>query len=212
MVGTLAGRGGRGRRGTTRDANQMPTTPPIGRLAPALAVLMAWTTLGGCGAGREVTPAAIREARGTWLKTGVRDYDLEWTSAGPRNAHYRVFVRDGAVRMIYSVLPDGREFEAKPAEPKFYGVDGLFLVIEDDLAQLKQPRPFGQAKGASTVMRFDPDPTYGYPRSFRRDVSGSPTGLAIDVVRFDPKPPAEIPPPADRADAPASAAARPHSS
>jgi hypothetical protein len=36
------------------------------------------------------------------------------------------------------------------------------------------------------VLRFEPDPKLGYPRSYRRDVLGTPQALAIDVVRFEP--------------------------
>ena len=74
----------------------------------------------------------------------------------------------------------------RPAEPEYYGIDGLFLTIEEELAQLQTATPFGQAKGTKAVLRFTPDPQLGYPRSYRRDVLGTPQVLAIDVTRFDP--------------------------
>ena len=38
------------------------------------------------------------------------------------------------------------------------------------------------------MLRFTPDPQLGYPRSYRRDVLGTPQVLAIDVTRFTPRP------------------------
>src|SRR5262249_47666670 len=70
--------------------------------------------------------------------------------------------------------------------PKYFGVDGLFTTIADELAQLKMDRPFGQPKGTKVVMRFTPDPKLGYPRSYRRDVLGTAQGVAIDVIRLIP--------------------------
>jgi hypothetical protein len=147
----------------------------------------------GCAGGEDVTPRSIREARTRWNRANVRDYDLEWASSGLSHSHYVVAVRNGRVDTIQAVAPDGRRYAVKPAEPKFYGVDGLFMVISDELAQLKADAPFGQAKGSKAVLRFTPDPRYGYPLRYRRDVLGTPTALAIDVIRFTPNPP---PPPA----------------
>jgi hypothetical protein len=74
-----------------------------------------------------------------------------------------------------------------PAEPRFYGVEGLYMIIGDELAQLETSTPFGQPKGTKAVLRFVPDPQLGYPRRYRRDVVGSPLALAIDVIRFEPE-------------------------
>lgn len=167
-----------------------PSRTRPGRLATALLLLAAL----GC-AGQEATTADVKAARQVWDRADIRDYNLEWTSRGARNAHYRVFVRAGGVRAIYSILPDGRQVEMRPAEPRFYGVDGLFVTILDELEQLKQPRPFGRPKGTRAVLRFEPDPTYGFPRTYRRDLLGSPQDLALEVVAFEPDPPAEVPPP-----------------
>jgi hypothetical protein len=145
--------------------------------------------LAGCGGGEEVTSQSIAKARKVWARARVDDYDLDWTSSGTNNAYYRVRVRDGKVRTVEQVLPDGRTVELHPGEPRYYGIDGLFLTMADEYAQLGTDRPFGQAKGTTAVLRFTPDPKYGYPRSYRRDVVGSPRPVAIDVVRFVPEPP-----------------------
>jgi hypothetical protein len=140
----------------------------------------------GCSGGQPVTPEAIAAARNLWAEAGIRDYDLEWTVSGPNNAHYFVTVRDGVVRKVESVAPDGRKFELHSAEPRYFGVDGLFTTIADELAQLQMNQPFGQPKGTKVVMRFAFDPKLGYPRFYRRDVLGTSQGVAIDVIRLIP--------------------------
>jgi hypothetical protein len=99
-----------------------------------------------------------------------------------------VTVRGGSVQKVESVAPDGRKFELHPAESRFYGVDGLFTTIADELAQLKTDRPFGQLRGTKVVMRFTTDKKLGFPLSYRRDVLGTSQGLAIDVIRLIPSP------------------------
>jgi hypothetical protein len=149
-----------------------------------LVLIAAVCLVSGCSRGEAVTPETIAAAKATWAAAGIRDYDLEWRVTGPNRAHYYVTVRGAEVRKVESVAPDERRFEVHPAEPRFYGVDGLFITIADELAQLQTDSPFGQRKGTQVVMRFTPDPKLGYPRSYHRDVLGTSQGLAIDVVRL----------------------------
>jgi hypothetical protein len=155
---------------------------------------MQWVLLGsllalaGCSGGVDVTDQSIADARQRWERAAIHDYDLEWTSSGSSRAHYLVAVRNGQVRSITSLLPDGKTLEVHPAEPRFYGVEGLFMIVGDELAQLRTRSPFGQPKGTKAVLRFTPDPELGYPRRYRRDVLGTPLALAIDVVRFHREP------------------------
>jgi len=165
------------------------------RRGPAAVLGLLVLALPGCRGGEDVTTRSLRAARRTWEKAGVRDYNLEWTTAGARSNHYRVFVRDGQVRAVYLVQPGGKEVVGKPGEPAFFGVDGLFRTIEEELDEAQSDRPFGQPKGTRVVLKFTPDPELGYPRDYRRDVLGSPLRIAIDVIRMDPHPPEAIPPP-----------------
>lgn len=151
--------------------------------------------LAGCGRQRELTERSLREARLVWTRAEIRDYDLEWTTSGLRTARYRVTVRGGRVEEVRSVLPDGRELVVHPGAPGFYSVDGLFQTLEEELDQARSARPFGQRSGTQVVLRFDPDPSLGYPRHYRRDVVGSPKGLALDVTSLAPRP-REAPAPA----------------
>jgi hypothetical protein len=140
----------------------------------------------GCAGGQEVTPETINQAKQVWKTAGIRDYDLDWTVTGAQNNHYLVTVRGGDVRKVESAQADGRRFELHPPETRFYSVDGLFLTIADELAQLKTDRPFGQPQGTKVVMRFKPDKKLGYPLWYRRDVMGTTLAIAIDVGKLVP--------------------------
>jgi hypothetical protein len=153
-----------------------------------MAVLSLLPILAGCAGGEELTVQSLGKARRLWDQAQIRDYDLEWTSSGLNHGHYRVAVRKGKVRSIESIQPNGRSTTVATAEPRYYGVEGLFTTLKDELAQLQTPEPFGQPKGSKVVMRFTPDPKFGFPRRYQRDVLGTPQALAIDVIRFVPDP------------------------
>jgi hypothetical protein len=140
----------------------------------------------GCAGGQEVTAEAITQSKQVWKTAGIRDYDLDWTVTGAQNNHYYVTVRGGDVQKVESAQTDGRRFELHPSETRFYSVDGLFLTIADELAQLKTDLPFGQPQGTKIVMRFKPDKKLGYPLWYRRDVMGTSLAIAIDVVKLVP--------------------------
>lgn len=154
-----------------------------------LAVLIVGLASTGCGPGTEVTEHNLRDAQVKWNRANVRDYNLEWIARGAAvSSHYYVFVRGGLVEEVRSVLPDGRELRVQPGDPSYFSIDGLFRTLEDDLARAQEERPFDQQAGTSVVMRFDPDPNLGYPKRYRRDVSGTRLGLALDVIRFETNP------------------------
>lgn len=165
---------------------------------PTLAALLISVVpaLAGCGGGIDATAESVAAAEAKWRAAAVRDYNLEWANSGLGTGHYRVFVRGGEVKGIYSVLAGGREVVAKPGMPRMYSVDGLFTVIKDEIAQRGMPTPFGQPKGTTAILKFTPDPALGYPKDYRRDVLGTPKGIAIDVLGLDTSPPIEVPPPA----------------
>jgi Family of unknown function (DUF6174) len=154
-----------------------------------LRILGLLTILGttiGCAGGQEITAEAINQAKQVWKTADIRDYDLDWTVTGAQNNHYYVTVRGGDVRKVESAQADGRRFELHPSETRFYSVDGLFLTIADELAQLKTDHPFGQPQGTKVVMRFKPDKKLGYPLWYRRDVMGTSQAIAIDVIKLVP--------------------------
>ena len=143
----------------------------------------------GCAGGQDVNPLAIDAARRLWTQAGIRDYQLEWSVTGSNNAHYFVSVQDGEVRKVESARPDGDRSKLNPPEPQYYGVDGIFRTIAEELALLKTDSPFGQPKGNKVVMRFEPDSRRGYPHWYRRDVMGAPQSMRIDVIKLVPTAP-----------------------
>ena len=142
----------------------------------AVAILVGIVLFVRHSAGQTVTPEALAAARKTWETAGIKDYDLEWMASGKMTAHYYVTIRGGKVLKIESMVPDGRRFEVHPAEPRFYSVEGLFTTIADELAQLKEPQPFGQPQGTKVVMRFTPDPKLGYPGRVPSERAGDHAG------------------------------------
>jgi hypothetical protein len=88
----------------------------------------------GCAGGQQATPEAVEKAKQLWAKAGIRDYELEWTVAGAQTNHYDVIVRDGEVREIEAILPDGTRMPRKIPDNRYYSVDGLFLTIANELA------------------------------------------------------------------------------
>ena len=159
------------------------------RFFATLGILAVVGAASGCGRGQEVTPEAITQAKQLWTKAGIRDYDLEWTVAGAQSNRYDVTVRGGEVRKVESIQPDGTRMTTKIADTRYYSVDGLFLTIANELAQLKTDHPFDRPKGTKVIMRFKPDPKLGYPQWYRRDVMGTSLSIAIDVVKLVPQAP-----------------------
>jgi Family of unknown function (DUF6174) len=149
----------------------------------------------GCGGGKEVAPEAIAAAKRLWTNAGIRDYDLElnWSTSGMNTAHYVITVHAGTVQKVESIQPDGRRIVLVPGAAKYYSVDGLFLTIADELAQMQTDRPFNQPKGTKVVMRMETDPKLGYLHWYRRDVMGASQGARIDVIRLTPTAPAKAP-------------------
>jgi hypothetical protein len=151
---------------------------------PALLIAIA-----GCGGGQEVTPESVRAAKQLWTRAGIKDYDLDWIVTGPNNAHYVVTVRDSEVVKVEMIRLDGSKGELHPGKKEFFGVDGLFLTMDEELATCsKSERPFGQPKGSRVVMRFRPDEKLGYPHWYHRDVLGTPMSMSIDVNALTPVP------------------------
>ena len=122
-----------------------------------LGILAACLAGGRLLRGQDVTAEDIKAARELWSKAGIRDYDLEYTTA-PANGHFLVTVRDGEVKKVEAIQPDGARIELHPGAPRYYSVDGLFVTIADELAQLEKPNPFEQPKGTKVVMKFKTNP------------------------------------------------------
>jgi Family of unknown function (DUF6174) len=142
----------------------------------------------GCSRGEEATAEAVARAEARWQEAGIRDYDLEWTVTGPNNAHYYVTVERGEVSKIDLANHDGGRVELRPAEPRYFSVDGLFLTIANEIKLKESERPFDKPAGTKVFLRFRPDAKLGYPHWYRRDITGTPQTMSIDVVKLTPHP------------------------
>ena len=93
-----------------------------------------------------MTRENIEAARQRWAVAGIRDYDLEYTTA-PANGHFLVTVREGVVKKVEGIGPGGARNELHPGAPRYYSVDGIFTTIADELAQLSKDNAFRPAQG-----------------------------------------------------------------
>lgn len=139
----------------------------------------------GCSRGEDVTAPGINAARELWARAGIRDYDLEYTT-GPANGHFLVTVRDDEVKKVEGIQPDGVRAPLRPGAPRYYSVDGLFVTIADELAQLEKPNPFEQPPGTKILMKFKTNRKLGYPEWYRRDIMGTSQSARIDVIKLTP--------------------------
>ena len=148
-------------------------------------IIFACLASGGCSGGQDVSADGIKAARELWSKAGIRDYELEYTTA-PANGHFLVTVHDGEVKKVESIQPGGTRVEMHPGAPRYYSVNGLFVTIADELAQLEKPNPFEQPKGTRILMKFKTNPELGYPEWYRRDIMGASQSARIDVIKLTP--------------------------
>ncbi len=156
---------------------------PLTRVLALIGILAVYAASAGCSGGQNVTAENLEAARRLWTEAGIRDYDLEYTS-GPNNDHYLTTVHDGEVKKVEGIQPGSRRIELHPGDPRFYSVDGLFLTIANELAQLKRATPFEQPPGTKIVMKFKTDPKLGYPEWYRRDIMGRSQNARIDVIKI----------------------------
>ncbi len=161
--------------------------PVFLRRITCLGALVACTAAAGCSGGQSVTTENIEAGRQLRAKAGLRDYELEYTTA-PANGHFLVTVRGGEVKKVEGIQPGGERYELRPGAPRYYSVDGLFTTIADELAQLQKANPFDLPKGTTIVMKFKTNPELGYPEWYRRDIMGTAQSAKIDVLRLTPTP------------------------
>ena len=153
------------------------------RWLASLCILAACASALGCSGGQEVTTESVEAAQRLWNEAGIRDYDLDYTS-GPFSDHFVTTVHNGTVQKVESIQLGGERIEMHPAEPRYYSVDGLFLTITNELAQLKTDTPFDKPRGTKIVMKFRTDPKLGYPHWYRRDIMGMSHGARFEVIKI----------------------------
>jgi hypothetical protein len=163
--------------------NRLHEKPPKAHRLLWLGISTFCWLAGGCSGGQEVTRENIEAARQRWAVAGIRDYDLEYTTA-PANGHFLVTVREGVVKKVEGIGPGGARNELHPGAPRYYSVDGIFTTIADELAQLSKANPFDLPKGTTIVMKFKTNPELGYTEWYRRDIMGTSQSARIDIVKL----------------------------
>jgi hypothetical protein len=124
--------------------------------------------LGGCSRLDVLTEETLLEARGLWRSTAPGFYRLTVEMSGERieTGIFEVLVRDGEVvslkRNGQVVLPD---------RSQDYSIEGLFRLLEMELALAQEPSSLGAAPGYSAhlLVRFDEET--GRLDTYRRTVS-----------------------------------------
>ncbi len=131
----------------------------------------------------ELTPEALTEARQRWRDAGIAGYDLtlETTTSGPPST-VQVQVRDGK---LVEVLVNGAP--ASSGDPRSYTIEGLFDILERELAMIHDPSS-PLSSGGKTFLRVRFDHQNGIPLRYLRVISGTNQSSELRVIQFDPNP------------------------
>jgi hypothetical protein len=163
---------------TSPDETPPPDTARRARRrANQLLGLMLGLALGGIGAivvlvllanwnrPPQLDRARLESQRAIWEKNRVADYDIEVHVTGPREATYRVSVRDN---VAVSASIDGRPL-GDPRTFSTWSVPGMFGTIERDIEAVERNKRAGEeASGPRLTLYATFDPRYGFPSSYQR--------------------------------------------
>jgi hypothetical protein len=128
----------------------------------------------------ELTRDRLEAAMALWDKSGPASYDLEMQKSGARPGPVRVEVRDGKVT---TVTVDGRE--PPPWTWDTWTVPGQFETIERELELAEDPvHQMATEAGTTLRLRCEFDKQFGFPREYRRLVSGAAPAVSWSVTRF----------------------------
>ena len=131
-----------------------------------------------------LTRAAYESALQRWEAQGPANYELDLTLEGRRAGHIHVEVHRGEVT---SMTRDGIE----PAQRRtwdYWSVPGQFDTLDRELELAADPQAGFHASAGAVVQQAEFDPTYGYPRRYRRFVLGSDQELDWQTTHFKPLP------------------------
>jgi hypothetical protein len=119
--------------------------------------------------GLQLTEARISAAKDLWKTAGPRDYDLVVNVGGGTRSVYEIEVREGKVA---KALVNGQPF-ASQGQAELWTINGLFQILEMDLANDKKP----DSPRSYTIAEFSP--TDGHLVRYVR--SSSRQNLTLDV-------------------------------
>jgi hypothetical protein len=127
-----------------------------------------------------VTREGLAAARQRWRDAGWRDYDLELQVRGMQPGRYVIVVRGSKLERIEQ---NGRPLH--PAAGTLWTVDGLFELMEIELASAsKPPTEWPYPRDSQVWLRMRCHRRLGYPEWFLREVTNSNMGIEIRVTRL----------------------------
>jgi hypothetical protein len=128
----------------------------------------------------ELTLERLHAAEALWKRVGPASYDLDLLLGGLRPGPVHVEVRDGQVSIV---TISGRA--PSPWTWDTWTVPGQFETIERELVLAEDPAHQMVAEAGTTLrLRCEFDPEFGFPREYRRLVSGAAPPVSWSVTRF----------------------------
>lgn len=129
-----------------------------------------------------VTEETLAEAEARWRTHGPKSYRIDLTLGGTQSGRIEVEVRDGQVTHM---TRDGRTPNQRRTW-EYWSIPNQFEMIRQDLASRKSPqKAFGVTSPEQVTLRAEFDPEFGYPRLYRRSVSGGSYDVEWRNERFE---------------------------
>ena len=130
-----------------------------------------------------LTPERLEQARALWEKNGPDSYEMELVIQGRQPGTVFIEVRDD---QVVRMTRDGHTPRQRRTW-EYWRVEGQFDTLARDLRSAERPdKGFGAPAGSRVILRAEFDKKYGYPRRYRRVVSGTDLNVEWKVTRFTP--------------------------
>jgi len=144
--------------------------------------LLTVLTAAGCSGLDTLDERTLRSADALWRTEGPESYRVMLQVSGTRvdEGIFEVRVTDGSV---VDITMNGNPVTSERAGD--YSIEGLFGILEQELALAEDPRLLGAPAGyqAYLLARFDPDT--GRLEHYRRSVGGASNSIDIEVLEFE---------------------------
>ncbi|GAF78912.1 unnamed protein product [marine sediment metagenome] len=130
----------------------------------------------------DLTEDVLDVAEALWKSEGPASYDMEVAIGGARAGLVHVEVRDG---QVVSVERDGKT----PPERTWHvwSVPGQFDTLYRELELAADPMGEIDASNETRwLLRAEFDSQFGYPKRYRRTVSGTGPDISWEVSKFNP--------------------------
>ena len=119
---------------------------------------------------------ALQLAQQRWHDARVHHYDVRYRMHG---SMYEIKVRD---RIVTQAKVDGQA--PRTADLKAYSMDGLFEILELELANINDPRGPFSASAQAILARVRFNDKLGYVERYLRSSGGSGRGAVIELIDF----------------------------